>query len=460
MRSWLTILLISIPSVSFGAIYTGSGFFITKDGYFVTNYHVIRDASEIQLRDIKGNIHKAQVIKTDKVNDLAILKAEGDFSCLPVANSRGIRRGTSVITIGYPHIDVQGLEPKVTEGIVNSLSGIGDDPRVFQISTPVQAGNSGGPLVTNEGNIIGIVVAKLSASTMFKETGDIPQNVNYAVKSNYLSEVIASIPELDQKLINTNKNALGSLANLTAYVEKATAIVIAEQPAKKSSEPIEEQTAPNPSNPPEISSNLKPIINLVKTGQFSSYGISIRAPDLAENGAVVPFEVTTSAPLVNGERLYLVVNDEYVSHIVIPQGRIEVRKFSVRCRMPMTGYLRGIVIDQSNKIRAASKEVQVKLGATMNSTEYGNSFSHKIRAAKNYSDAEIKILINSPMSGVNYLKNTTIKYGDTGNVVISMTPAASKNPYLGITTVASDYSNYGLEFTLSDGQKFTDSGEF
>lgn len=457
---WLPILLTFMPVVALGDIYTGSGFFITQDGYFVTNYHVIRDASEIQLRDQKGRLHNAEVIRTDKANDLAILKAEGNFSYLPIANSRGIRRGSSVITVGYPHIDVQGLEPKVTEGIINSLSGIGDDPRVYQISAPVQAGNSGGPLVTNEGNVIGVVVSKLSASTMFKETGDIPQNVNYAVKSNYLSEVIASIPELDQKLKNANTKTLGNLIDLTAYVEKATAIVVAKQPAITSNEVTQKPPLPSPPTQKDSASGFKSLINLVQAGQYSSYGISIRAPDVAENGAVVPLEVTASSPLVNGEKLYVIVNDEFVSHLVIPQGYIEVRKFSIRSRMPQTGYLRGIIIDKQNKIRAASKEVQVRVGAAMNSSEYGGSFSHKVRAVKNYSDAEIKLLINSPMSDVNYLKTMIVKYGDAGNVVIGMTPAASKNPFIGITTVAGDYSNYNLEFVLNNGQKLFDSGSF
>ena len=188
--------------------------------------------------------------------------------------------------------------------------------------------------------------------------------------------------------------------------------------------------------------------------------LSIVAPDVAENGAVVPLEVTASSPLVNGEKLYVIVNDEFVSHIVIPQGRIEVQKFSIRSRMPQTGYLRGIIIDKQNKIRAASKEVRVGVGAAMNSSEPGGSFSHKVRAVKNHSDAEIKFLINSPMSDVNYLKTMNIKYGDSGNVVISLTTAASKNPFIGITTVAGDYSNYNLEFVLNTGQNLFYSGEF
>lgn len=453
-------MLASVPVVAFGAIYTGSGFFITQDGYFVTNYHVIRDASEIKLRDVKGNLHDAVVVRSDKANDLAILKANGNFNNLPIANSRGTRRGSSVITVGYPHIDVQGLEPKVTEGIINSLSGIGDDPRVFQISVPVQAGNSGGPLVTSEGNVIGIVVGKLSASTMFKETGDIPQNVNYAVKSNYLSEVISSVQGLDQKLKNANIKTLGSLADLTAYVEKATAIVIAERTVTKSNEPAQKQVLPSPSTQNDSTSSFNSLINSIRTGQYSSYGISIKAPSVAENGAVVPLEITASSPLVNGEKLYVIVNDEYVSHIVTPQGRIEVSKFSIRSRMPGTGYLRGVIIDQSNKIRAASIEVRVGHGAIMNSSEYGAPFSHKVRAVRNYSDAEIKVLINNPMSDVNYLKTLNIKYGDTGNVIISMTPAASKNPFVGITTTAGDFSRYDLEFSLSNGQIFTDGGAF
>ena len=81
-------------------------------------------------------------------------------------------------------MEIQGFSPKITKGEISSESGIGDDPRAWQISVPVQPGNSGGALLDESGNVVGVVVSKLGLKAA-KTTGDIPQNVNYAVKSTY-----------------------------------------------------------------------------------------------------------------------------------------------------------------------------------------------------------------------------------------------------------------------------------
>src|SRR5207249_3907696 len=96
-------------------------------------------------------------INRDAANDLAILKVEGKSRALPVAASRIVQLGEPVFTIGFPNVALQGFEPKLTRGEVSSLAGIQDDPRYFQISVPVQPGNSGGPLVDSRGNVVGIV---------------------------------------------------------------------------------------------------------------------------------------------------------------------------------------------------------------------------------------------------------------------------------------------------------------
>lgn len=83
---------------------------------------------------------------------------------------------------------MQGFAPKLSKGEIASISGMQDDPRYFQISAPVQPGNSGGALVDERGNVIGVVAAKLNAATAFSTTEALPENVNYAVKSSFLLE--------------------------------------------------------------------------------------------------------------------------------------------------------------------------------------------------------------------------------------------------------------------------------
>jgi TPR repeat protein len=178
---------------------TGTGFFITEDGYLITNDHVVKDATKVRLVTSAGTID-ATVVKVDVANDLALLKAAGRFAPLPVATSRGVKLGGTVATIGFPNIGMQGFSPKLAKGEIASLSGATDDARYFQISVPVQPGNSGGALVDERGNVIGIVSAKLNAVAALKSSGSLPENVNYAVKSSFLLSFLESVPEVSAKL--------------------------------------------------------------------------------------------------------------------------------------------------------------------------------------------------------------------------------------------------------------------
>ena len=146
----------------------------------------------------------ARVVKVDAANDLALLKAEGRFAALPVVASRAMRLGSTVATVGFPNIGLQGFAPKLAKGEVASLSGAGDDARYFQISVPVQPGNSGGALVEERGNVVGVVSAKLSAKAALAASGALPENVNYAVKSSFLLSFLESVPEVSAKLKDAN----------------------------------------------------------------------------------------------------------------------------------------------------------------------------------------------------------------------------------------------------------------
>ena len=178
---------------------TGTGFFITDDGYLISNYHVVEDAVKVRLLTSAGTI-SAKVVQVDAANDLALLKAEGKFSPLPVAASRGVKLGATVATVGFPDTGLQGFSPKLAKGEIGSLAGIQDDPRFFQISVPVQPGNSGGALVDEHGNVVGIVSAKLNASAALAVSGALPENVNYAVKSSFLLSFLESVPTVSAKL--------------------------------------------------------------------------------------------------------------------------------------------------------------------------------------------------------------------------------------------------------------------
>jgi TPR repeat protein len=182
---------------------SGTGFFITDDGFLITNEHVVRNAVQVRLVTSTGPII-ATVVRADSANDLALLKATHKSTSLPIAASRTVKLGGTVATVGFPNIGLQGFAPKLAKGEIASLSGAGDDPRYFQISVPVQPGNSGGALVDERGNVVGVVSAKLSARAALATSGVLPENVNYAVKSSFLLSFLESVPEVSAKLKEPN----------------------------------------------------------------------------------------------------------------------------------------------------------------------------------------------------------------------------------------------------------------
>jgi len=178
---------------------SGTGYFIATNGYILTASHVISGASRIEIRTRAGDL-KAKVVQADPANDIAVLKVEGSFPAIPLENSKTVKLGDAVLTIGFPNIQIQGFSPKLTKGEISSLFGLRDDPRHFQVSAPIQPGNSGGPLLNASGNVIGTLSARLSDSKTYDLTGMLPQNVNYALKSSYALAMIEAMPEVSEKL--------------------------------------------------------------------------------------------------------------------------------------------------------------------------------------------------------------------------------------------------------------------
>jgi TPR repeat protein len=203
---------------------SGTGFFISEDGYLVTNEHVVKDAIQVRLVTQHGLI-AARVVKVDAANDLAILKAEGNFPALPVASSRGVKLGATAATVGFPNIGLQGFAPKLAKGEIASLAGAQDDPRHFQISAPIQPGNSGGALVDERGNVIGVVVAKLSQQAALATSGQLAENVNYAVKSSFLLSFLESLPEVAAKLKEPNSRER-KFEEVVKEAQEAAALVL------------------------------------------------------------------------------------------------------------------------------------------------------------------------------------------------------------------------------------------
>ena len=172
---------------------SASGFAISSNGIIVTNYHVVENAENIFIRGVNGNFDKrysAKVLLSDRHNDLAFLQIDDDqfSSCGPIpfriANSTS-KVGENVFVMGYPLRATMGDELKLTDGIISAKTGFQGDITSYQISAPVQPGNSGAPVFDASGILIGIINAKNLEA----------ENASYAIKSTYLMVLLEGLSE-------------------------------------------------------------------------------------------------------------------------------------------------------------------------------------------------------------------------------------------------------------------------
>ena len=166
---------------------SGTGFFVSDKGYVLTNSHVIADCREIEVDGFS-----ARLIDQSDIFDLALLKADyGEEYTIASFASGPAKLNSDVTVVGYPYAGLLG-GMNVTRGSISSLKGLAGDATQMQISAPVQPGNSGGPVIGADGAVVGVVVSKLDAKRVADITGDIPQNVNFAVRGEiaklYLSQ--------------------------------------------------------------------------------------------------------------------------------------------------------------------------------------------------------------------------------------------------------------------------------
>ena len=214
--------------VTSGSYSIGTGWPVAE-GLVVTNHHVISGRNNISLILSDNRRLSASILEVDTTNDLALLRVD-DVDALPPAlmiAEKPAPLGAKVFTIGYPHPDIMGSQPKLTDGIISSLSGLQDDKRTYQVTVALQSGNSGGPLINMQGKVVGVVTSKLSAMTIFRWTGDLPQNVNYAMKSGLLLDLLERLGEQDLVLDEVDSGG-GSLQTLAAAIKDSVLIVVAQ----------------------------------------------------------------------------------------------------------------------------------------------------------------------------------------------------------------------------------------
>ncbi|MBI4207159.1 MAG: trypsin-like peptidase domain-containing protein [Betaproteobacteria bacterium] len=163
---------------------SGTGIVVNRDGLVLTNNHVVRQCASYEVLDGNRRL-KAALQAVDAANDLALLTVKEDFPAAALMRRDATPKlGEAVTVVGYPLVGVLGTSPSVGFGHVAATAGPRGNAAQMQISVPIQRGHSGGPVFDQAGNVIGVVVSKLDALKVAQRMGDLPQNINFAIRGD------------------------------------------------------------------------------------------------------------------------------------------------------------------------------------------------------------------------------------------------------------------------------------
>ena len=185
-------MLISMASGRAADSLSGSGVVVGDHGEVLTNAHVVKACAQINVRSSAGDSATAQLIASDEKNDLAVVRTRPLSSVATFRDGKPVRAGDAIVALGYPLAGLLATTANLTVGNVSALAGLRDDSRYLQISAPVQPGNSGGPLLDGSGHLVGIVTGKLNVAFAIRIIGDIPENVNFALKAEVVRTFLDS----------------------------------------------------------------------------------------------------------------------------------------------------------------------------------------------------------------------------------------------------------------------------
>jgi hypothetical protein len=192
----------------------GTGFFIAEHGIAVTNAHVFASCEAIAVRVRSANVYSARLIASDGPNDLALIGIDTQSKIVSLPLSTRLRLGDEAYVFGFPLSGLLSDSGNFTSGSVTALAGLKNDSTQFQISTPVQPGNSGGPVLDASGNLIGVVVGKLNAIAAARIIEDIPENVNFAIRTQTLESFLQSQNVVPSTEIRTQKLSAADIAEI------------------------------------------------------------------------------------------------------------------------------------------------------------------------------------------------------------------------------------------------------
>ncbi|GGF88979.1 hypothetical protein GCM10007301_56110 [Azorhizobium oxalatiphilum] len=198
---------------------SGTGFAVSERGHILTNHHVINGCRRITVTRVGEPPVPAVLIASDARNDLALLQTGAPIRTVPPLKLRA-RVGDGVFVYGFPLSGILASNGNFTAGNVTASAGLADDTRMLQISAPVQPGNSGGPLLDQNAEIVGVVVSKLDALKLASVTNDVAQNVNFAIKSTIAANFLET-NGIEAKVQGSSSWSLGERLDPAAVAEQA-----------------------------------------------------------------------------------------------------------------------------------------------------------------------------------------------------------------------------------------------
>jgi Trypsin-like peptidase domain/WG containing repeat len=167
---------------------SGTAFTVSDAGFLLTNAHVVAGCERVELPATKTT---ADVIKVDIANDLALLRAKIPATEIPsIAKADSVVLGTDIVIFGFPLPGVISSSGNLSTGVISGLTGLKEDSRFFQLTAPLQPGNSGGPVINRFGEVIGVASATLDPRLEFAASGSLPQNVNFAIGPNMIRQFL------------------------------------------------------------------------------------------------------------------------------------------------------------------------------------------------------------------------------------------------------------------------------
>ncbi len=196
-------------------------------GYVVTNDHIVANSNDVILINGSGHKISAQVVLRDQASDIALLEvADSDNlpPALPLAKAP-LKLGSRVFTLGFPRLDIMGSSPKLSEGVISGINGPPDDPDSYQTTVPIQPGNSGGPLLNMNGEVVGVVKSMLGVRDENQGSIYVLPNVSCALKIKCVRDLLDLLPRQDPAL-TILPNRSGNLETLAARIQSSVLIVI------------------------------------------------------------------------------------------------------------------------------------------------------------------------------------------------------------------------------------------